>query len=410
LIYTLTLNPAIDREYRVPAIGFGEVLRADGARVGLGGKGFNVSRALRALGEPSVALGFVGGQAGRTIAAGMAGLGIATDLVEIAGGETRTNVTVVAPDRHMKVNEPGPAVTRGEEERLLARVRALARAGDLWVLSGSLPPGGSSGLYAEVIRVAQAAGARALLDTSGPALREGCEAGPFLAKPNAAEAAELTGLPAGTEEEVLAAAAAIHALGVTTVLVSLRPPSRSGTRSAPATPCWPAWRGAWPVGWRSRRRSAWRWPPGRRRRACRGRRWATGRWWSGWRSGCGSGRRSPAGASSPEQLERVHPVVPEEPGDAPEHAQRLDGAGRLDPPRAHQGGASRIPRAVTSATAAASPNRRRYRRTGNSTMVAVPFSSASRVAAMVALSTRARASSSVAKPRWARNATSRARG
>jgi fructose-1-phosphate kinase PfkB-like protein len=60
VIHTLTLNPAVDRELRVPAIAFGEVLRATGARVDSGGKGFNVSRALKALGEESVALGFVG--------------------------------------------------------------------------------------------------------------------------------------------------------------------------------------------------------------------------------------------------------------------------------------------------------------------------------------------------------------
>jgi fructose-1-phosphate kinase PfkB-like protein len=74
VIHTLTLNPALDREYRVAAIAFGEVLRADAVRDDLGGKGFNVSRALLALGEPSVALGFVGGLTGRRIAEGLAAL------------------------------------------------------------------------------------------------------------------------------------------------------------------------------------------------------------------------------------------------------------------------------------------------------------------------------------------------
>ena len=55
MIYTLTLNPAVDRELQVPAIRFGEVLRARSYRVDWGGKGFNVSRALRALGDESVA-------------------------------------------------------------------------------------------------------------------------------------------------------------------------------------------------------------------------------------------------------------------------------------------------------------------------------------------------------------------
>lgn len=221
MIYTVTLNPALDREYQVPALAFGEVLRAAAVRDDLGGKGFNVSRALLALGEPSVAVGFVGGHAGRRIAEGLSALGLATELVELAGGETRTNVTVVAPDRHVKVNEPGPAVSPEEQARLVARVRALARAGDLWVLSGSLPPGSRPELYAELVRILQGAGARALLDTSGPALRAGCAAAPFLVKPNAVEAEELTGLDAGAPAARAAAIGAVHRLGPAHVLLTL---------------------------------------------------------------------------------------------------------------------------------------------------------------------------------------------
>lgn len=221
MIYTLTLNPALDREYQVPAIAFGEVLRAASVREDLGGKGFNVSRALLALGAPSVAVGLVGGHAGRRIADGLAALGVATELVELTGGETRTNVTVVAPDRHVKVNEPGPALGPDEEARLVARVRALARAGDLWVLSGSLPPGARPELYGALVRILADAGARALLDTSGAALRAGCAAAPFLVKPNAAEARELTGLDAAAPAERAAAIAAVHRLGPAHVLLTL---------------------------------------------------------------------------------------------------------------------------------------------------------------------------------------------
>lgn len=221
MIYTLTLNPAIDRELQVPAIAFGDVLRASAHRVDVGGKGFNVSRALRAMDTDSVALGFVGGHAGEMIAEGLSRLGIATDFVRIAGGETRTNVSVVAPDRHIKVNEAGPGITPDEELRLVEKVRALARAGDWWVLSGSLPPGASTEVYAEVIRIVRAAGGRALLDTSGPALSLACAAGPFLVKPNAAEARELTGLAVETPEQVLAAALSVHQRGAANVLVSM---------------------------------------------------------------------------------------------------------------------------------------------------------------------------------------------
>lgn len=220
MIYTLTLNPAVDRELQVPAIRFGEVLRAHSHRVDWGGKGFNVSRALRALDDDSVALGLVGGFAGQMIAAGLRQLGIAVDFVEIAG-ETRTNVVVMDGDRHLKVNEAGPEIRPDDEALLLGKIRALARSGDWWVLSGSLPPGASPGVYAEAIRIVTAAGARAVLDTSGGALVHGIAARPFLVKPNAAEAAELAGRPVHDLASARAAAREIHARGAQRVVISL---------------------------------------------------------------------------------------------------------------------------------------------------------------------------------------------
>jgi 1-phosphofructokinase family hexose kinase len=222
VIYTLTLNPALDRELTVPEVAFDEVLRATATRVDYGGKGFNVSRALAALGAESVALGFVGGRTGERLEDGLRSLGIATDFTWVAE-ETRTNVSVVSESQphYIKVNEAGPTVAPAEQDALVTRVDDLARSGDWWVLSGSLPPGVSETVYADLVRRIQSAGGRAMLDTSGAPLRHGCEAGAFLVKPNAREASELTGAPVETPDEVRAAARAIHEMGVHLVLVSL---------------------------------------------------------------------------------------------------------------------------------------------------------------------------------------------
>jgi len=219
MIYTLTLNPALDRELTVPALTLDTVLRASRSRVDWGGKGFNVSRMLASLGAESVALGLAGGHTGAMLRDGLAALGIATDFVEITG-ETRTNVSIVADaGHHIKVNEAGPTVSAGELATLAQRVRDLAREGDWWVLAGSLPPGCPPTFYASLIGDIQAAGARTLLDSSGAALRHGCAARPYLVKPNAAEAGELTGLPVGSVAEALIAATAMQ--GVELVALSM---------------------------------------------------------------------------------------------------------------------------------------------------------------------------------------------
>lgn len=222
MIYTLTLNPALDRELTVPALALDEVLRAVRVRVDCGGKGFNVSRTLAALGERSVAVGLVGGEIGRALEDELDASGVETDFLEIAG-ETRTNVTVVgAGDGHqIKVNEPGPTVSPAEGEALIEKVRVLARRGDWWVLSGSLPPGLAPTIYGRLIRAVQSVGARVILDTSGAPLRHGCEAGPFLVKPNAVEASGLTGAAVASVSEACAASLRIRALGVENVVISL---------------------------------------------------------------------------------------------------------------------------------------------------------------------------------------------
>ncbi len=222
MLYTVTLNPAVDRELTVPELRCDTVLRATAWRVDYGGKGFNVARMLQALGAPVVALALAGGYSGRFLQAGLADLGIPTDFIWI-DGETRTNVSIVGQaDGHViKVNEPGPVVAPAVLATLLTRVAALARPDDWWVLAGSLPPGLPDDTYARLIAVIQAAGGRVVLDSSGSALAHGCRARPYLVKPNAEELHQLTGLPVQTPTAVLRAAQTVIALGVTHVVVSL---------------------------------------------------------------------------------------------------------------------------------------------------------------------------------------------
>jgi 1-phosphofructokinase family hexose kinase len=222
MIYTVTLNPAVDRELQVPAIEFDSVLRAIDWRVDYGGKGFNVSRLLVSLGSSSVAVGFAGGRSGELLRDGLNSLGIETDFVWI-DGETRTNVSIVSQldNRYIKANEPGPVVSPESQEQLLEKIRVLAKQGDWWVLAGSLPPGVPDTIYARMIEILRERGAQAILDTSGSALKHGCKARPFLVKPNAYEAHQLTGLPVGTPEEIAAAAAAILEMGPEHIVTSL---------------------------------------------------------------------------------------------------------------------------------------------------------------------------------------------
>lgn len=222
MIFTVTLNPAVDRELTVDDIAFNTVLRANGWRVDCGGKGFNVARMLKSVGVSSTALGFAAGKSGELLQARLHELGVETEFVWVAG-ETRTNVSIVEAEsgRYVKVNEPGPAITKADLDKLARQVGDRVRAGDWWVLAGSLPPGVPPTCYGDLIAIIRSAGARVFLDTSDEALRQSCAAGPQLVKPNAEEAQALTGLPVSTPQEIAAVGAAIRKMGPESVVISM---------------------------------------------------------------------------------------------------------------------------------------------------------------------------------------------
>jgi len=222
MIYTLTLNPAIDREMTVSEIGLDRVLRAIAVQTDFGGKGFNVSRALLALGIESIALGFIGGATGDQMVTGLTQLGITTDFIRVQG-ETRINLSVVDVDHthYLKVNEPGPPVSNAAVVAMLEKIGSLAKKGDWWILAGSSPPGIQPTFVAEIIHRIQDAGAFTLLDMEGDYLKEGCASNAFLVKPNAIEAGELIGHQISTIHDALDALAKIHVLGAKQVVISL---------------------------------------------------------------------------------------------------------------------------------------------------------------------------------------------
>lgn len=222
MIYTVTLNPAIDKQLTIPEIIYDKVLRAVDMQVDIGGKGFNVSRMLHEMDAPSIAIGFVGGKNGEFILNGLSSLGIETELIWVEG-ETRTNVSIVesSSNHYIKVNEPGPTVTEIDQDKLMDIIRQRAKPKDWWVLSGSVAPGVRTEIYAEIISTVQAAGAKAVLDSSGTAIRKAITTEPYLVKPNTEEASQLTNMAITNFIEAAEAARSIQGLGPKNVAISM---------------------------------------------------------------------------------------------------------------------------------------------------------------------------------------------
>ena len=221
MIFTVTLNPTLDKTLSVPKLQPGMVHRAQILREDLGGKGINVSRALQALGLTSSLTGFMAGGTGQIMTKGLRAAGFDVHFVEVEG-ETRRNITLLdeASGQYTKINEPGPTLSPNHVTALQDQIDQMAHPGDLWACCGSLPPGAPSDLYATLIQKVQERGGRALLDSSGSAFREGIAAHPFAIKPNSEEASELLDSTLHTDEEHCTAVRRLQAAGVTLVAIT----------------------------------------------------------------------------------------------------------------------------------------------------------------------------------------------
>lgn len=194
MIITLTPNPSVDRTLVVHRLKFNEILRADPAKLDWGGKGFNASRGLVTLGQPSLALGWVGGGAGKMLEDGLNKLGIKTDFVWVEG-ETRTNTVVQeeSNDWYMLVNETGPHVAPGAIEEMMEKAGKYANPGDIWITAGSFPPGVPEDFFANLIRMLKAKGVRVVFDATAAPFKLGVKEVPWMVYPEATEAERLVG-------------------------------------------------------------------------------------------------------------------------------------------------------------------------------------------------------------------------
>ncbi|WP_077491121.1 1-phosphofructokinase family hexose kinase [Sinomonas mesophila] len=235
MIVTLTANPSLDRTVELGApLARGEVQRAVSVRQESGGKGVNVSRALKASGLETLAV--LPGDAGDPVLAGLSATHVPFAALPI-GAPLRSNVTLTEPDGvTTKVNEPGPELTEQLTKELVDLLVERSRGAAWVVLAGSLPPGVPADFYATVAERLRAddggAAPKIAVDSSGGPLAASLAGRPELLKPNADELAELAALaglpdvgsPAELEASPERAAAAAQALveaGVGAVLATL---------------------------------------------------------------------------------------------------------------------------------------------------------------------------------------------
>lgn len=216
MFLTLTANAALDRVIFIEEFTPATTMRAPRFIECAGGKGFDVSVALRGLGQPTTALGFVAGYYGKLLVDVLTRDGVDCDPIWLPGETRLANVIVeTARARHSHVMIGALPVSAADLETMLARFQHhLAMA--TWVAAaGSLPPGMPVTFYHTVATMAHAAGKPVLVDATGAPLLAALSAQPDVVKLNREEFADTFELPDSDLAALVAAAQRVrqeHAL------------------------------------------------------------------------------------------------------------------------------------------------------------------------------------------------------
>jgi 6-phosphofructokinase 2 len=192
-IITITLNPAIDKNYSVERLAPEHKLRCPNPRIDPGGGGINVAKALKELGTDSLAVFFAGGRNGDFLQDLLKDLSLNIYPIKIKG-ETRESVVIVdqASGKEYRIVVEGPEIGLDSLDEVLQQIKT--RKPSYVVASGSIPKGLPPDAFARIAKVAKEAGARFIADTSGEPLKHAVEEGVFLLKPNLKELSSLAGV------------------------------------------------------------------------------------------------------------------------------------------------------------------------------------------------------------------------
>lgn len=218
MVYTVTLNPAVDYVVELDNLKMGDINRTSNEKIFFGGKGINVSIVLQRLGIETTAMGIIAGFTGKALENSLRFEGVHTDFLE-AGGFTRINIKIKSSPE-TELNGSGPFVDEQLLMGLIERLKLLTND-DIVVLSGSLPASLKSNTYKRIIDELKDTGVKIVLDTSGSALKEAVSSSPYLIKPNLAEMSSLLNKKLTVESEVIEGAKRLQKFGARNILVSM---------------------------------------------------------------------------------------------------------------------------------------------------------------------------------------------
>ncbi|WP_297671039.1 1-phosphofructokinase [Thomasclavelia sp.] len=220
MIYTLTLNPALDYVADLPSFKLGQVNRTQDENIFYGGKGINVSVVLKELGFESTCLGFIAGFTGNELKRGVEeDLKLDTNFICVEKGMTRINVKIHS-DQETELNGMGPIIEQSDILKLFENLNQL-QSGDILILSGSVPKTVTQTIYCDILEKLKEKEVKIVVDATGELLINTLKYQPFLIKPNNHELAEIFNVEVKSIEDIGYYARKLQTMGAKNVLISM---------------------------------------------------------------------------------------------------------------------------------------------------------------------------------------------
>lgn len=218
MIYTMTLNPALDYVMHPLTLDMGFTNRSSNEELHCGGNGINISTLLNELDVPSIAMGIAAGFTGDYLLRCLQEKGIASNFVILDRGYTRINVKLNGIVMTM-VNGMGPMIPEKKVNELLERMDIVG-SDDTLVLTGSIPNSLPEDMYMQIMRRLGGRGIQFVVDAPGQLLMESLEAHPFLIKPNNHEVGRIFGVEIEEPDECMPYAHKLQDAGARNVIIS----------------------------------------------------------------------------------------------------------------------------------------------------------------------------------------------
>lgn len=219
MVYTVTLNPALDYVMKLKNLRTDDINRTDGEEIYYGGKGINVSVILTQLDIPNTALGFLGGFTGKKLEEMLKSDGISCDFNYLKSGDTRINVKIKA-DKEIDLNACGPEITQEDMQSFLKKLDGI-RDGDYLILAGSIPKTLPDDIYEQMLERVSDRKVNCVVDATGDLLKNVLKYKPFLIKPNHHELGDLFSVEIKSDEDIAKYSKKLQEMGAKNVLVSM---------------------------------------------------------------------------------------------------------------------------------------------------------------------------------------------